>query len=698
MGKEKSSIDFRYISLKGFTEVQWYVALIGVLAILLIGWASIMSLLGFGVSLSNIIYIHNFMFVWFFDIVICAVPFLFLYIQNYKKIKLDALQNEVSDLKSQIDTSIVIAGKIGAGQQIDVKQDANSELQRTLMTLGNNLLNTKEKERQLSWVAKGKETVSDIVRVNNKTEELAVEALQGIVKYYEAAQGAFYLLENDGQTLTTVTQYAYNRRRYEQTSIKVGYGLVGAVAYEKKLIYRTEIPEDYFTITSGLLNDQKPKSLLLIPLLNEDSLLQGVIELSFLRNKLPQHYLTLAEEICSIVGSTIFNLKINQLTERLLKESQEMTSTLKKNEEQLHQNAQEMMIAQENLEASNKELDAKTEAVRKVLEAFDTVTGVNFSTDKKVCDEYWAIRSGIFPMVGGMRKQSTTCLIEDIAFHIEDLPQATADLSDLLDRHGYDDSCIYGHALDGNFHFIINQAFDSDAEVARYEAMIRDVAKMVVEKYDGSLKAEHGTGRNMAPFVSYEWGEKAWNVMRRLKDIFDPEGILNPGVIFNDDPECFIKGFKALPLLKAGEGAPEEAVEAFERINKCIECGFCEVNCVSCGFTLSSRQPIVIQREIERLRQRNHAAARGRQRSRKAEEAGEAVCLLRNGHLRRRRSLLDLLPYEDQCRRPDTRAAQDRSRDAAPQGLDPGRGALRRREERAEIHARLRTDGTQGAG
>lgn len=363
MGKEKSSIDFRYISLKGFSEVQWYVALIGVLAVLLIGWASIMSLLGFGVSLSNIIYIHNFMFVWFFDIVICAVPFLFLYIQNYKKIKLDALQNEVSDLKSQIDTSIIIAGKIGAGQQIEVKQDANSELQRTLMTLGNNLLNTKEKERQLSWVAKGKETVSDIVRVNNKIEDLAVEALQGIVKYYEAAQGAFYLLESDGKTLTTITQYAYNRRRYEQTSIKVGYGLVGAVAYEKKLIYRTEIPEDYFTITSGLLNDQKPKSLLLIPLLNEDSLLQGVIELSFLRNKLPQHYLTLAEEICSIVGSTIFNLKINQLTERLLKESQEMTSTLKKNEEQLHQNAQEMMIAQENLEASNKELDAKIKEV-----------------------------------------------------------------------------------------------------------------------------------------------------------------------------------------------------------------------------------------------------------------------------------------------------------------------------------------------
>lgn len=252
---------------------------------------------------------------------------------------------------------------------------------------------------------------------------------------------------------------------------------------------------------------------------------------------------------------------------------------------------------------SQEELAGKVAAVVGVLEPFDTVTGVNFSTDNKVCAGYWAVRSGIFPMVGGMRKQGTTCLIEDVAFHIEDLPEATADLSDLLDRHGYDDSCIYGHALDGNFHFIINQSFDSEREVERYEALIRDVAEMVVEKYDGSLKAEHGTGRNMAPFVAYEWGEKAYGVMKRLKAIFDPRGILNPGVIFNDDPKCFISDFKALPVLHPAEGADEHTVQAFERLNKCIECGFCEVNCVSCGFTLSSRTRIAAMREITRLRQ-----------------------------------------------------------------------------------------------
>ena len=249
------------------------------------------------------------------------------------------------------------------------------------------------------------------------------------------------------------------------------------------------------------------------------------------------------------------------------------------------------------------ELADKVKAVTDVLKGFDTYGDVAFTTDPDEYGRYWEIRSGIFPTVGGMRRPGTTCLIEDVAFHVEDLAEAVTDLSELLDRHGYDDSCIYGHALEGNFHFIINQSFDSEAEIQRYKDMINDVGELVVKKYDGSLKAEHGTGRNMAPYVEYEWGEKAFNVMKRIKAIFDPQNILNPGVIFNEDPECCFKNFKALPLLKPDEGAPEESAAAYSKINKCIECGFCEVNCVSCGFTMSSRTRIVLQREIERLRQ-----------------------------------------------------------------------------------------------
>lgn len=244
---------------------------------------------------------------------------------------------------------------------------------------------------------------------------------------------------------------------------------------------------------------------------------------------------------------------------------------------------------------SQEELATLAESVSAALKPFGVE--VSFTDDPETMAGYWAIRSGIFPTVGGLREEGTTCLIEDVAFHVESLPEATADLSALLDRHGYTDSCIYGHALEGNFHLIINQRFDTPEDIARYDAMIKDVVRLVVEKYDGSLKAEHGTGRNMASFVEYEWGSEAFGLMKQIKAVFDPLGILNPGVIFNEDSKCYLRNLKQVPVLEPRDA---DAAEAYRQINKCIECGFCEVNCTSCGFTLSSRTRIVVQREIAR--------------------------------------------------------------------------------------------------
>ena len=246
-------------------------------------------------------------------------------------------------------------------------------------------------------------------------------------------------------------------------------------------------------------------------------------------------------------------------------------------------------------------LDRKVAEVTAELEKFKTFTGANFTANETERAKYWAVRSGIFPMVGGLRKEGTTCMIEDIAFHIEDLPQATEELSALLDRCGYEDSCIYGHALEGNYHFIINQSLSTEEEIERYHRLIEAVVELVVDKYDGSLKAEHGTGRNMAPFVKREWGEKAYKMMQRVKRAFDSRNLLNPGVIFNEDKECHLKNFKQLPILHPADDASEEVREMYKQLNRCIECGFCEVNCVSCGYTLSSRTRMVLQREIARL-------------------------------------------------------------------------------------------------
>ncbi len=262
------------------------------------------------------------------------------------------------------------------------------------------------------------------------------------------------------------------------------------------------------------------------------------------------------------------------------------------------------------------QLLTKIAAIKDCLSQFRLYQPAEFTEDPKVYGKYWAIRSGIFPSVGGTRPVGTSCLIEDVAFPIESLPEATVRLQQLIADHGYSDACIYGHAFEGNYHFILNQSFKSQSEVQRYADMMRDVARLVVEDYDGSLKAEHGTGRNMAPFVKYEWRDEAYDVMKQLKAIFDPEGLLNQGVIFNDDPDCFIKCLKPLPvldfdfdqvpdgghyLMDPEQSTAKETIEQVKRANKCIECGFCEVNCMSCGLTLSSRMRIAVQREIREL-------------------------------------------------------------------------------------------------
>jgi len=259
-----------------------------------------------------------------------------------------------------------------------------------------------------------------------------------------------------------------------------------------------------------------------------------------------------------------------------------------------------------------KQLDAKRSKLMDLLSAYTLCAPADITSDAALVAKYWAMRAGIFPAVGGTRPVGTTCLIEDIAFPIEHLAEATIDLQTLFREHHYPDAVIYGHALEGNYHFILNQRFDTPEAIAQYDRMMHAVVDLVVDKYHGSLKAEHGTGRNMAPFVRREWGDEAYELMKQIKTLFDPDNIFNPGVIFCEDEQSYISHIKPLH-------------EVNELIDRCIECGFCEVNCVSCGFALSSRQRIVIQREIARLRAIGHSAEAQRL-ERAFTNVGEDLC------------------------------------------------------------------------
>ncbi len=176
---------------------------------------------------------------------------------------------------------------------------------------------------------------------------------------------------------------------------------------------------------------------------------------------------------------------------------------------------------------------------------------------------------------------------------IESLAAATADLQAALVRHGYAEAIIFGHALDGNLHFVFAQGFADEEAIRRYAALMDDVAEIiVVKRYDGSLKAEHGTGRNMAPFVEMEWGKQATDLMWRIKRLFDPQGLFNPGVILNEDRNIHLKNFK--PMLATDP-----------LVDRCIECGFCEPMCPTRGLTVTPRQRIVGAREVVGCTPRN---------------------------------------------------------------------------------------------
>jgi len=233
-------------------------------------------------------------------------------------------------------------------------------------------------------------------------------------------------------------------------------------------------------------------------------------------------------------------------------------------------------------------LQFKKEAQR-VIRELKLIHDVEFTDDPFQQASLWKPRKGIIASVGAMRPRGTTSVNEDVAFPVEHLADAVTDLRHLFDDFGYTDGVIFGHAKDGNLHFLVNQAFDNEAQINHFDKFLREMVGIVSGKYDGSLKAEHGTGRNMAPFVETEWGSEAYAIMRDLKSLLDPDGMLNPGVLINDDPQAHVTHLKSLTLV-----APE--------IDKCIECGFCESKCPSRRLTLTPRQRIVVQRELASMR------------------------------------------------------------------------------------------------
>ena len=228
-----------------------------------------------------------------------------------------------------------------------------------------------------------------------------------------------------------------------------------------------------------------------------------------------------------------------------------------------------------------------TEIEHKLAE-IETYAPIQFTTDAKLYDTYWQVRNGLFTSAAASRPKGTACIIEDIALDGEVIGDALTDVKTLLANSNYSNAVMWGHLLDGNVHFTVFPDINNKQGIDEYAQFMHNLTDLVAIQYKGSLKAEHGTGRNMAPFVEKEWGKEIYQLMKEIKVTFDPNNILNPGVIINDDKDVFIKNLKHIPL-------------ANPLIDKCIECGFCEVICPSKNLTMTPRQRIVAYRYLAEL-------------------------------------------------------------------------------------------------
>ncbi|WOP17780.1 FAD-binding and (Fe-S)-binding domain-containing protein [Raineyella sp. LH-20] len=243
---------------------------------------------------------------------------------------------------------------------------------------------------------------------------------------------------------------------------------------------------------------------------------------------------------------------------------------------------------------TQQELADKIAAARPVTDALDLAVPFGMAQDARKAAELWTVRKGLYAAVAGNRPSGTTALLEDVVVPVGALGQTCSELAELFVRHGYQDSVIFGHAKDGNIHFMLNEQFAGGTQTARYEAFTDDMVDVVLG-HQGSLKAEHGTGRIMAPFVARQYGQELYEVMVAVKQLCDPDAVLNPGVVLSETPRAYVQDLKQSPTVE-------------EEVDRCVECGYCEPICPSRDLTLTPRKRIALRREITAARQAGNTA------------------------------------------------------------------------------------------
>ena len=335
------------------------VTAISILVVLLILFAFIMES-GLTISLKSLAQIHGeHPSLFLIDLIPVFISALLHPMHHIMNRAIREYEERVLESQQLLERNTEFAQELSDGENPEPYEEMmTTDLGKALRMIHLNIKADRRQEREQSWITEGKDLVSKILREQQEMEELSYQILRVLNSYIKSTQAAFYLYHEESKVLINTATYAFNRKKFLEQKFNIGEGLVGQCAYEMDYIYRTEIPEDYITISSGILGDQKPESILLVPLISNE-VLQGVLEFAFLKERIPKLTIQFLLELGETIGRTILNLKMNLRTQTWLEESRTMTEELQKNEVQLQENAQEMSLAQKNLEHANIQLEGK---------------------------------------------------------------------------------------------------------------------------------------------------------------------------------------------------------------------------------------------------------------------------------------------------------------------------------------------------
>ncbi len=360
--------DFDFLGLELKTPKEYAIAsFLFSLVFPFISWILDISINNIELSFHSILEMHlnNPLHFFIYFLMFLFSFFVFIFIKHKQEKEL-LLEKKILEKNQNIQKNSHLAKMIGEKDfsisSNEVSED--DELGNALLLMRENLKEASKKDEARSWIASGKENIANILRLHNNISKLAYETLVNLIKYIDAIQGSFYLFDDEKNKIINIATFAYNRKRFINQEYSIGEGLIGQTAYEMDTIYRREIPENYVTITSGILGDKKPSTLLIVPLISDEKL-QGILEFASLNDDIPKLTIKFIEELSEIIAQTVFNLKVNIRTEKLLKDAQEMTEELQENEEELRQNAEEMRSTQEELEKSNQDLEGQIAEVER---------------------------------------------------------------------------------------------------------------------------------------------------------------------------------------------------------------------------------------------------------------------------------------------------------------------------------------------